>query len=304
MAFCGLWHVPSLQMERKRIQNKIAESRWTLSTLTMLALAVWGLAGMGEHRLWINLLCLVLSTYLMVELNNANTLIRIYSRMVSGSFLVLATVCMHQLTSYTSSISILCMAGFYTSLFRSYQDEASPGWVFYAFICWGFASIVWPQALLFVPVFGLLLPYAVVTAVLAVRGDLERMVSHFAQLGQFSPVFEFTALSIGQIVALTFVTLCALIGSIHFLRKSHNDNIRTRQFYFFFLIIDGLTFAYLCVQPSQYEALLGILIVNTSPVIGHLWALTRTKWTNGLFLVATTLAVFLVAYNFMRSFIH
>lgn len=325
MAFCGLWHVPSLQMERKRIQNKIAESRWTLSTLTMLALAVWGLAGMGEHRLWINLLCLVLSTYLMVELNNANTLIRIYSRMVSGSFLVLATVCMHQLTSYTSSISILCMAGFYTSLFRSYQDEASPGWVFYAFICWGFASIVWPQALFFVPVFwllmgvllrawsarhfcasllGLLLPYAVVTAVLAVRGDLERMVSHFAQLGQFSPVFEFTALSIGQIVTLTFVTLCALIGSIHFLRKSHNDNIRTRQFYFFFLIIDGLTFAYLCVQPSQYEALLGILIVNTSPVIGHLWALTRTKWTNGLFLVATTLAVLLVAYNLMRSFIH
>ena len=125
MAFCGLWHVPSLQMERKRIQNKIAESRWTLSTLTMLALAVWGLAGMGEHRLWINLLCLVLSTYLMVELNNANTLIRIYSRMVSGSFLVLATVCMHQLTSYTSSISILCMAGFYTSLFRSYQDAAA-----------------------------------------------------------------------------------------------------------------------------------------------------------------------------------
>ena len=130
------------------------------------------------------------------------------------------------------------------------------------------------------------------------------MVSHFAQLGQFSPVFEFTALSIGQIVALTFVTLCALIGSIHFLRKSHNDNIRTRQFYFFFLIIDGLTFAYLCVQPSQYEALLGILIVNTSPVIGHLWALTRTKWTNGLFLIATTLAVLLVAYNLMRSFMH
>ena len=48
----------------------------------------------------------------------------------------------------------------------------------------------------------------------------------------------------------------------------------------------------------------GILIVNTSPVIGHLWALTRTKWTNGLFLVATTLAVLLVAYNLMRSFIH
>lgn len=312
-------------MERKHIQNKIAESRWTLAWLTTLALGIWGLAGMGEHRLWINLLCLVLSTYLMVELNNANTLIRIYSRLVSGSFLVLATVCMHQLTSYTSSISILCMAGFYTSLFRSYQDEAAPGWVFYAFICWGFASIVWPQALFFLPVFwvlmgallrawsarnfcasllGLLLPYAVVTAVLAVRGDLYRMVSHFTQLADFSPVFDYTTLSIDQLVVLAFVTLCGLIGCVHFLRKSHNDNIRTRQFFFFFIIVNVLTLTYLCVQPCQYEALLAILIVNTSPVIGHFFALTRTKWTNGMFLTLSAVATLLVAYNLLRSFIH
>lgn len=311
-------------MEHKRIQNRIAESRWTLSTLVATALVVWGIAGMGDHRLWLSILCLILSTYLMVELNNANTLIRIYSRMVSGSFLLLSTVCMFQLTSYTSSIAILCMAGFYTSLFRAYQDESAPGWVFYAFVCWGFASVVWVQALLFLPalwllmgvllrawsarnfcasLLGLLLPYSVVAAVLALRGDITRLSSHFIQLADFCPIFDYTTLSIRQLASLAFVTLCGLIGGVHFLRKSHNDNIRTRQFYYLFIIIDVLTLIYLCVQPSQYEALLGILIVNTSPLIGHFIALTRTKWTNLTFLALSTVASLLILYNVVSEFI-
>ena len=311
-------------MEHKRLQNRIAESRWTLSTLVATALVVWAIAGMGDHRLWLSILCLVLSTYLMVELNNANTLIRIYSRMVSGSFLLLATVCMFQLTSYTSSIAILCMAGFYTSLFRTYQDESAPGWVFYAFVCWGFASVVWVQALFFLPalwllmglllrawsarnfcasLLGLLLPYAVVAAVLSVRGDIARLGDHFVLMAHFTTVFDYTALSIQQLTSLAFAVVCGLIGGIHFLRKSHNDNIRTRQFYYFFIIIDVLTLCYLCVQPSQYEALLGILIVNTSPLIGHYVALTHTKWTNLTFLSLSTVASLLILYNVVSEFI-
>lgn len=311
-------------MERKFTQNHVAESRWTLSTLVAAALIVWGLAGLHDHRLWLNMLCLILSTYLMVELNNANTLIRIYSRMVSGSFLVLATVCMFQLTSYTSAVSILCMAGFYTSIFRAYQDEAAPGWIFYAFVCWGFASIVWAQAFLLLPVLwilmgvllrawsarnfcasllGLLLPYGVIAAVLAVRGDLFRLGYHFLALAEFSHPFAYTSLSVGQLVSLAFVVLCALIGSIHFLRQSHNDNIRTRQFYYLFIIIDLLAFAYLCIQPSQYEALLGILIVNTAPLIGHFVALTHTKWTNLTFFALAIISTALIVYNLLRGFI-
>lgn len=311
-------------MERKFTQNRIAESRWTLSTLTATALVVWGAAGIHDHHLWLNMLCLVLSTYLMVELNNANTLIRIYSRMVSSSFLMLATVCLFQFTGYTSAISTLCMAGFYTSLFRAYQDEIAPGWVFYAFVCWGFASVVWVQALYFLPLFwlltglslrawsarnfcasllGLLLPYCVIAAVLALRGDLLRLGYHFLQLADFTPLIDYTALSIGQLVSLAFVVLCALIGSVHFLRQSHNDSIRTRQFYYVFIIVDTLTLAYLCVQPSQYEALLGILIVNTAPLIGHFIALTHTRLTNITFLTLSLTATALIVYNLLRSFI-
>ena len=311
-------------MKPKRIQNKIAESRWTLTTLITIALVVWGVAGLANPRMWINLPCLVLSTCLMMELNNANTLIRIYSRMVSGSFLILATVCMQQITSYTSAIAILCMVGFYTSIFRSYQDETSPGCVFYAFICWGFASIVWVQALFFLPVLwilmgvllrawsarnfcasllGLLLPYTVVVAVLAVRNDLARLAVHFSRLVDFPPVPDFFPLSIEQLTALAFVTLCGLIGCVHFLRKSHNDSIRTRQFYYFFITIDVLALAYLCIQPTQYEALLGILIVNTSPLIGHFFALTRTKWTNFAFLAISMVAFLLTANSLLRTII-
>lgn len=310
-------------MVTRTLQTKVAKSRWTLSTLATLALMVWGVAGAGNHRLWVTMLCLTLSTYLMVELNNANALIRIYSRMVSGAFLVLTTVCMHQLADYGASIAILCMAGFYTSLFRAYQDQSAPGWVFYAFVCWGFASVVWVQALSFLPLFwllmgvtlrawsarnfcasllGLALPYGVLAAVLIVRDELPRLLPHFSRLAQYSMPFDYATLSIRQIVSLAFVLFCAFIGSVHFLRQSHNDNIRTRQYFYSFIIVDAVVFLCLCLQPQHYEALLAMMIVNTSPLIGHFLALTHTKLTNMMFLFLSMASLLLVVYNLWQSF--
>ena len=60
---------------RKRIQNKIAESRYTLTFVALYALAVWYLAGIVEHQYYVQLACFTIGSYLMVELNNANALI-------------------------------------------------------------------------------------------------------------------------------------------------------------------------------------------------------------------------------------
>ena len=83
----------------KRLQNKIAESRMTLSFVSVLGFLICiacGAIGMqlgntvfSNVAWWEQVLILAVSTMLMVELNNANSLIRIYSRMVSCSFLLL-----------------------------------------------------------------------------------------------------------------------------------------------------------------------------------------------------------------------
>lgn len=94
-------------MQQKRIQNRIAESRWTQAYVVSAAALVWVIAGLYNLAVIVPGICLLLSTYLMMELNNANALIRIYSRMVSCSFLVFATMAAFMFPSIQAAIIML-----------------------------------------------------------------------------------------------------------------------------------------------------------------------------------------------------
>ena len=128
-------------MQQKRIQNRIAESRWTQAYVVSAAALVWVIAGIYNPSVIVPGICLLLSTYLMMELNNANALIRIYSRMVSCSFIVFSTMAVFMFPSIQSAIIMLGFVGFYTFAFRCYQNTHAPGWTFYAFFCIGMSSI-------------------------------------------------------------------------------------------------------------------------------------------------------------------
>ena len=311
-------------MQKKRIQNRIAESRWTQAYVVSAATLVWIAAGLHNLAVVAPGVCLLLSTYLMMELNNANALIRIYSRMVSCSFVVFATMAVFMFPSIRAAIIMLGVVGFYTFSFRCYQDTHAPGWTFYAYFCVGMASIVWVQSLFFLPVLwiimrtnilamsprnfvasvlGLLLPYWFLAGYLAVKGDISILVNHFTQLAVFTEPFNLTTLNINQIITLSFVLLCAVIGIFHFLNQKRNDNIRTRLFYQVFITIDLAAIVFIFLQPQHYEALLSILIVTTAPLIAHFFALTRTRITNWMFLTLLYSTIIITLIN-LWTFLH
>ena len=62
----------------------------TLSFTAVYAVLVFLASGLVGKNLWFEFACLAVSTYLMVEFNNVNALLRVYSRMISCAFLVLA----------------------------------------------------------------------------------------------------------------------------------------------------------------------------------------------------------------------
>lgn len=66
----------------KRLQNKIAGSRFALPVTAVYSIMIWLAGGLIANQLYLHFLLFGLSAYLMVELNNSNSLIRIYSRMV------------------------------------------------------------------------------------------------------------------------------------------------------------------------------------------------------------------------------
>ena len=81
----------------KRTQNRIAESRWALPICAAYTLLICIISGLFVEGIWVQLALTAVATLLMVELNNRNSLIRIYSRMVSCSFLVLTMMTPHKM---------------------------------------------------------------------------------------------------------------------------------------------------------------------------------------------------------------
>lgn len=141
----------------KRFQNRVAESRIALPVTGVYAFAVCALGGLFTEQLWVQFVLLAVSSFLMMELNNVNALIRIYSRMVSCSFLVLAVMSQYLVVDVRCGIVQACFIAFYLFLFSAYQDNRAMGRVFYAFLMLGIASTMFVQILFFVPLVWVLL---------------------------------------------------------------------------------------------------------------------------------------------------
>lgn len=311
----------------KRIQNRVAESRAALFVAIVYAAGVWLLAGMASEGLYAQFGMVMVSTLLMLALNNVNALIRIYSRMVSCSFLVMTSAAVFLFRSWETLAVQLCFVLFYLSIFRSYQDKRSPGVVFYSFLFLGLASLLFVHILFFVPflwfimafnlmamsgrmwvasLLGLALPYWLGAAWLFYSGQPEWIVDHFRELAEFTDISEFYATASfselqSPVCTFILVALVSAIGIVHFLRSSYQDKIRTRMLYETFITVDILTMVFIVVQPQHVRFLLPVMIVNAAPLMGHFIALTRTRATNVLFLLLCAAMAALTAFNIWQG---
>ena len=102
---------------KKLLQNKITGSRLTLPVTLCYAIGIWLLGGLIQEQWWIQFGCFMLTAYLMVQLNNTNALIRIYSRMVSVSFLLLSCMACFLFPSLSGNFTQLCIVASYLIFF-------------------------------------------------------------------------------------------------------------------------------------------------------------------------------------------
>ncbi|MDD6517666.1 MAG: hypothetical protein PUF63_07080 [Prevotella sp.] len=297
---------------KKRLQNRVALSRWALPVTIVYGLAICLIVGMMEREQLSTFVLLVVSSLMMAELNNSYSLIRIYSRMVSCSFLVMTSMCLRLFPSAEVVVVQLTFIAFLLLIWRAYQNPGAVGWVFYAFLALGVSSIVFPKALLFVPVLwvvmgtnvlclsartlmasilGLLTPYWFFAAWLFYTNDLGMLAGHFASVVSFQPLFQFNGIDIHHLVTFGFILLLAVIGATHFIIYSYQDRIRIRLIYETFIVLDACCVIFALLQPQHFNELLGMAIVNTSPLIGHFLALTHSRLSN-----ITSISIALIAF--------
>lgn len=297
-------------MRRKRFQNRVAESRISLPATGVYAFIVCLLGGLlGEH-MWIQFALLVVSAFLMMELNNSNALIRIYSRMVSCSFIVLAVMAYFLFVDIKCGIVQTCFIAFYLFLFTTYQSRASVGRVFYALPCLALpastmyrycfytcnmglmaTNIMNGCARVYVAsLLGLLLPYWFATGYYAFTDQISLIGDHFTALLDFDSQSVWLDIPLVQIVTIVFIALLAVVGMINFRLNNYRDKIRTRMLFDFFSVMIIFTMIFMILQPTNMHFLLAMLIVSASPLIGHFISLTNSLITNLIFcfmLVAT-----------------
>ena len=307
----------------KRFQNRVAESRIALPVTGVYAFAVCALGGLFTEQLWVQFVLLAVSSFLMMELNNVNALIRIYSRMVSCSFLVLAVMSQYLVVDVRCGIVQACFIAFYLFLFSAYQDNRAMGRVFYAFLMLGIASTMFVQILFFVPLvwvllctnlmvrsfrafvsslFGLLVPYWFMVAYYLYIDDVDSLLDHFLQIAQFGPVLGWMDMPVSHILTAAYVAILAVVGMIHFRLNNYKDKIRTRMLFEIFSVLALAAIVFMILQPQHIDYLLALLIVSTSPMIGHYIALTDTFITNISFYVMLVVALIITCVNLWMPF--
>lgn len=293
-----------------------------MPTVTVYALGVWLLCGVLTNNWWWQLACYAITTYLMVELNNINALIRIFSRMVSSAFLVLTCCACFLFPALHEAVMLTCLTAFMVLLFLTYQNKKAAGITYYAFLLFGVASMAYVHLLFFLPLvwllmvtntmslswrtwiaslLGLLTPYWFGIVWVIYQHDYSLILDHFTALAVFEEPFNLYGITSYQKATLGLIILMAIIGTTHFIRKNYLDKIRTRMFYGFFIWMNLAALVFLLLQPQHFNAMLLIMILNTSPLIAHFIALTTTKLTNITFLVLCLATLFLTAYNLWIS---
>ena len=143
----------------KYLQNKIAGSRITLPVACLYSFVVWLASGVIQEQWWLQLFCFAFTAYLMAILNSKNSLIRIYSRLISVFFMVFTCCNCLLFPSIREAVSILFLVLCYFILFSSYQDKTATGLTLYGFAALGAATMSNVHLLYYVPLFWLFMRY-------------------------------------------------------------------------------------------------------------------------------------------------
>ena len=107
-------------MASKRRQERIATSRLTLPITVIYGIVITLAAGTIQQGLWVQAASLFIATEMIAILNNRYSLIRVYSRMLSCTYLLLSAMVCFRTSSTDGTIVTLCTIAFYLFLFQVY----------------------------------------------------------------------------------------------------------------------------------------------------------------------------------------
>lgn len=306
-------------MYERTFQYRVAVSSASLPVALALTAMAWLPGDWTDWRRWAGLAAVVVMAYFVALWNNVHMLLRIRSRLVSSTFLLLVAACPFLHRWSTDWVPAACAIGVYYCLFRAYQKSHPEPDVFHAFVFLGVGSFFFPQWLCFVPVLwgallvrlraftsrsfvasllGLVLAYWAFVAYAAWHNRLDTAFGFWLDAWAVG-LPDYGACPLPCAVSFAFVSFYLAVSAVHFSRTAFYDRIRVRMYYRLLITQAVLLGVAIVAQPRHFGVAFPLYVVTASPVVGHYFALARGRFMNVWFIASLLLLGGLYVFNFV-----
>ena len=299
---------------------------------------LWILPEAGNLLLWGGWFVALLTTYVWMETNARQQLIRERSRMVSTTvFASLSAVpLLHEFR--LASLLPLALLFCYACLFSAYQERRPEGKMFHAFLLLGIASLLLPQVLWLVPLLlfscclhlrtltlgsawataiGLLLPLVGYSLWALVKWDFSLIATYLESTRHalthisgdyWLSIYTATPATLPAadwqfLVSAGCTLLLSALAIIQQVRTSFLDKIRVRMFYYMIALVQGGLAVLLILFPEERWTWLLLLITNGAPIIAHYMTLTRGWFSAAVFWMSLLGLILLTTFNYNTEWI-
>lgn len=220
----------------------------------------------------------------------------------------------------STSLSVFCMIFAIYELFKSYHDENSTSNAFNVAFIFGLGSLLWAQIAFFLPAFwigmynfrslnlrnfgasllGFVSVYWFVLGWCVWQNDYSPFTIPFNSIY----TFQFTGLegqSLVDWIAPLLIAFMTFLASANILTHENEDNLRTRQFLSFLIMLSVWSFALFFTHQESPEEYMEIVCVPTSILIAHFFTVRHGKlyyWSLHLFILALIALFIMQLWNF------
>ena len=298
----------------------MATGRFTLPVVILICLLLWG-STFQEWNELISLGVTVIIGYVFIETNTTFNLIRTRTSMPVCLYWLIATALffLHPF-EWTNLVPLVFILATY-QLFHSYESVSSSPFIFHSFLFIGLGSIAFPQLLYMVPmlwgsmipfraisiksflasIIGLMTPYWFIFGYALYFNEMHILLTPLREAAHLYPI-DYSHLTLPEIASWGFITLLLIISGFHYWQISYMDKTRTR-IYHSYLAIAGFWATLLSIlQPVHWCEWLSIQLICTAFLCGHLFSLTRNRFSGIFFIVTFVLYILLMSFNLWMQY--
>ena len=298
----------------------MATGRFTLPVVILICLLLWG-STFQEWNELISLGVTIIIGYVFIETNTTFNLIRTRTSMPVCLYWLIATALffLHPF-EWTNLVPLVFILATY-QLFHSYESVSSSPFIFHSFLFIGLGSIAFPQLLYMVPmlwgsmipfraisiksflasIIGLMTPYWFIFGYALYFNEMHILLTPLREAAHLYPI-DYSHLTLPEIASWGFITLLLIVSGFHYWQISYMDKTRTR-IYHSYLAIAGFWATLLSIlQPVHLCEWLSIQLICTSFLCGHLFSLTRNRFSGIFFIVTFVLYILLMSFNLWMQY--